>query len=150
MLRIFAYLLTFNASKLKKLLSIKYSPHAFNTAMLLLRVCIGILMMSHGFGKLQGYGKNHSDFMNFLGMGSTVSYTLVVFAEFFCALFVVIGLFTRVSCIPLIITMGVALFKAHNGELFGDGETSAIYLVCFVVILLLGPGKFSIDGMAGK
>lgn len=135
---------------MKKLLSIKYSPNAFNTAMLLFRVCLGILMMSHGFSKLLGFGKNHSDFMNFLGMGSTVSYILVIFAEFFCALFLVIGLFTRLSCVPLIITMGVALFKAHGGELFDDGETSALYLLGFTVILLLGPGKFSIDGLAGK
>ncbi len=135
---------------MKKLLSIKYSPNAFNTAMLLFRVCLGILMMSHGFSKLLGFGKNHSDFMNFLGMGSTVSYILVIFAEFFCALFLVIGLFTRLSCVPLIITMGVALFKAHGGELFDDGETSALYLLGFTVILLLGPGKFSIEGLAGK
>lgn len=135
---------------MKKLLSIKYSPNAFNTAMLLFRVCIGILMMSHGFSKLLGFGKNHSEFMNFLGMGSTVSYVLVIFAEFFCALFLVIGIFTRLSCVPLVIAMAVALFKANDGQMFGDGETSAIYLVSFIVILLLGPGKFSIDGLAGK
>ena len=135
---------------MKKLLAIKYSPHAFNTALLLFRVCIGILMMSHGFDKLLGFGKRHSDFMNFLGMGSTATYVMVIFAEFFCALFLVIGLFTRLSCVPLIIAMGVALFKAHDGQIFDDGETAALYLASFTTILLLGPGKFSIDGLAGK
>jgi putative oxidoreductase len=141
---------SFKRPKLKKLLSIKYSPNAFNTAMLFFRVCICILMMSHGFEKLLAFGTRHSTFMNFLGLGSMVSYLLVIFAEFFCALFVLIGLFTRLSCIPLIIAMAVALFMKHHGQFFDNGETAALYLIGFFVILLLGPGKFSIDGLAGK
>lgn len=135
---------------MKKLISTRYSEGAFNTGMLLLRLFAGILMMNHGYEKLIHYTDGHSQFMNFLGMGSTVSYTLVVFAEFFCSLFIVIGLFTRLAVIPLVITMGVAFFKAHNSEAFGDGEMSALYLGAYMCILLLGPGKISVDGMIGK
>lgn len=135
---------------MRKLITTRYSEGAFNTAMLLLRLFAGILMMYHGYDKLVQFGERHDQFMNFLGLGSTVSYTLVVFAEFFCSLFIVLGLFTRLAAIPLIITMGVALFKAHNGEIFGDGEMSALFLGCYLVILLLGPGKISVDGMTGK
>jgi putative oxidoreductase len=75
---------------------------------------------------------------------------MVIFAEFFCALFIIIGLFTRLATIPLIITMSVALFKAHNVDIFGKGELAGLYLTCFLVLLLLGPGKVSVDGMTGK
>jgi putative oxidoreductase len=75
---------------------------------------------------------------------------LVVFAEFFCSLFLILGLFTRLATIPLIITMCVALFKAHNAEVFGDGQMAALYLAGYVALFLTGPGKISVDGMIGK
>ena len=73
---------------MKKLLSINYSDGAFNFAMLILRLVFGILIMNHGYDKLIHFGEKHSTFMNFMGIGSTVSLALVIFAEFFCGLFV--------------------------------------------------------------
>lgn len=135
---------------MKKLLSTKYSAAAFNTAIFLLRITVALLMLSHGYDKLIHFGDKHSHFINFLGMGSTLSYSLVVFAEFFCSLLLLIGLFTRLAAIPLIIDMGVALFKQHNGDIFGDGERAALYIGAFIVLLLLGAGKASIDSMISK
>jgi len=135
---------------MKKLFFTKYSAGAFNAAMLLLRLCVGVLMMNHGYDKLVHFNKYQHGFMNFLGLGSTVSLGLVVFAELFCALFIIIGLFTRLTAIPLIITMSVALFKAHNADFFGDGEMAALYLTGYLVLLFVGPGKISVDGMMGK
>jgi len=135
---------------MKKLLSTRYSAGGFNFAMLLLRFGLGVLMMNHGYSKLTNFAEMQSKFMNFLGLGTTVSLSMVIFAEFFCSLFLIIGLFTRLSTIPLIITMGVALIKAHKMEIFGDGEHAALYLVAYFVLLILGPGKISVDGMAGK
>jgi putative oxidoreductase len=96
---------------MKKLLSTKYSAGAFNTAMLLLRLVVGFLMINHGYDKLVHFGDYQTKFMNFLGMGQTVSLALVVFAEFFCSIFLILGLFTRLSAIPLIVVMCVALFS---------------------------------------
>ncbi len=42
------------------------------------------------------------------------------------------------------------VFKAHNGEVFGDGETAAIYLTGYLVLLFVGPGRVSVDSMIGK
>jgi putative oxidoreductase len=135
---------------MRKLLSTKYSAGAFNTAMLILRLGLGILMMHTGYNKLVHFSEYQAKFMNFLGMGSTMSLALVVFAEFFCSMFLIIGLFTRFAAIPLIIVMCVALFKAHNGEVFGDGQTAALYLTGYLVLLLVGPGRVSVDSMIGK
>jgi len=135
---------------MKKLLSTKYSAGAFNTAMLLLRLVVGFLMINHGYNKLVHFGDKHNSFMNFLGLGSTISLALAIFAEFFCSLFLILGLFTRLSAIPLIVTLCVALFKSHHGDVFGDGEKAAIYIGSYLVILILGPGKISVDGMSGK
>ena len=135
---------------MKKLLSTGYTDWAFNIAMLVLRAGLGLMMLPHGYDKLVHFAQKKNTFMNFLGLGSTFSLSLSLFAEFFCAMFVIIGLFTRFTVLPLIIGMAVALFKAHDAAIFGAGEKSALYLAGFIAIFLLGPGKASVDGVKGK
>ena len=135
---------------MRKLLSINYSAGAFNFAMLLLRLTFGALMMNHGFGKLTHFNEMSSKMPHFLGMSGTITLALLVFAEFFCSLFIILGLFTRLACIPLIIAMSYALFSSHHGDIFKEGEMATLYLGAYIVLLLLGPGKVSVDGMTGK
>lgn len=135
---------------MKRFLSTKYSAWAFDLSMFLLRLGLGVLMIPHGYDKMVNFSKYRGDFIDFLGLGGGVSLGLTVFAEFFCAMFLIMGLFTRMTVIPLIIAMCVAVFKANNGDIFGNGEHGSLYLVGFVVILLCGPGKASVDGIMGK
>jgi putative oxidoreductase len=135
---------------MRKLLSTNYSAGAFNTAMLLLRLTAGILMLMIGYDKLVHFQEHIPKIINFMGIGQKVSLILVVFAEFFCSAILIIGLFTRFACIPLIITMCVALFKVHNADFFGDGQTATLFLGSYIALLLVGPGKISVDSMIGK
>lgn len=135
---------------MRKLLSTNYSAGAFNAAMLLFRLTFGVLMMNHGYGKLTHFSEMADKMPHFLGMSSTVTAALLVFAEFFCGMFIILGLFTRLACVPLIIAMGYALFLSHKGDIFGQGEMATLYLGAFVVLLFLGPGKVSVDGLTGK
>ena len=135
---------------MRKLLSTKYSPGAFNAAILLVRIWFGILLMKHGYGKLTQFSETATGMPPLFGMSGTVTAALVVFAEFFCALFVILGLFTRLASIPVIICMGYAAFIAHKGEVFGDGEIATLYMTAYIVFLLVGPGKVSVDSMTGK
>ncbi|HLO81537.1 MAG TPA: DoxX family protein, partial [Chitinophagaceae bacterium] len=72
---------------MKKLISTHYSDFAFNLSMLIMRLGFGILMIPHGYDKLVHFAQYRKDFMNFLGLGSTLSLALVVFSEFFCSIF---------------------------------------------------------------
>jgi len=92
-----------------KLTSTSYTTGAFNAGVLILRLGLGGLMMKHGYGKLANFAQYKSQFMNFMGIGQTASLSLAIFAEFFCALFILIGLFTRLATIPLIVTMCLSL-----------------------------------------
>jgi len=131
---------------MKKLFSTKTSESALSFALFVLRLGAGSLMlMSHGLDKLLHFSQKAGSFANPFGIGSTASLSLVIFAEFFCAVFIILGLFTRLAAIPLIIDMSVALFIAHNGDFFGKGELSALFLTCFVTLLFAGPGRFSLD-----
>lgn len=135
---------------MRRIISTKYSTGAFNFGMLVLRLGVGVLMLNHGYGKLIHFNEMKGSFINFLGLGSTFSLALDLFAEFFCSIFLILGLFTRLAVIPILIAMSVALFKVHHGHLFAEGERAAIYLACTITILFCGPGKISVDGMIGK
>jgi len=135
---------------MKKLLSTHYNAFSFNTAMLVLRMYMGMLMMSHGYEKLVHFSEKKAVFYNFLSLGSTTSLMLCIFAEFFCALFVVIGLFTRLVAVPLVIVMSIAIFNVHKMDFFDTGEKASLYLAGFLVLLLCGPGRASVDGIASK
>ena len=122
--------------------------------MLTLRLGAGLLMLIHGYQKISHYGEMARVFKDPTGlMSNSLALALVVFAEFFCAAFVVLGLFTRLACIPLIISCSVAFFIAHKGQYMpgpGSGELSLLFLVSFVTILLAGPGRFSLDRFISK
>ncbi len=137
---------------MKKLLGTRVSDNAFSFAMLLLRLGVGGLMLvNHGYDKIRHFGQKSHSFADPLGIGSTTSLSLVVFAEFFCAAFIILGLFTRLATIPLIIAMSFAFFSANKMNYTKTGgELSLLFLVCFVVILFNGPGKVSLDKLIGK
>ncbi|MBL7700415.1 MAG: DoxX family protein [Chitinophagaceae bacterium] len=133
---------------MKKLMSIGYSDSAFNIALFLLRVGGGLLILvAHGYVKFEKFSSISPEFANFLGMGSSVSLSLSIFAELICAALVILGLFTRLACIPLVINMSVAIAVGHQYDVFGAGEKPSLFLLIFLTILLVGPGKFSVDGL---
>lgn len=135
---------------MSKLLSTSYTSGAFNFGALLLRLAMGGLLLPHGYDKLVHFAQYKGKFINFMGIGTTASLGLTVFAELFCALFVVLGLATRLAAIPPAIAMFVALWKGHNLDIFGEGEHAALFMFGFLVILIIGPGKASVDGAMGK
>ncbi len=135
---------------MKKLFSTKYSDRSVSFALLLLRLSLGGLMIPHGYDKLMSFAAKSSGFSDPFHIGGPASMSLTIFAEFFCAVFIVLGLMTRLACIPLIATMSVALFYAHHGQIFGDGEHAALYLMGYTALLFTGPGKISMDKLIGK
>lgn len=136
---------------MKRISSIKYSAGAFNFSMLLLRIVFGLLILiKHGYDKMMRFSTLENQFYNFLHLGSKTSLMLAIFAEALCGLFIVLGLFTRLATIPLIITMLVAIFGADAAKPLIQSELALLYFGAFVTLLLCGPGKISVDGMMNK
>lgn len=134
---------------MKRLSTTSHSPLQFNLATLFLRIGFGALMIpSHGYAKLTHFAEKKDTFMSFMGLGSTFSLSLTIFAELFCSILIILGLFTRLATIPLLITIFVIL-GIHNWEIFGEHELVPAFLIGYLAILLLGPGKYSIDAMIG-
>lgn len=130
---------------IKKILSTKISDTRLNIALLILRVTAGVLLAHHGYQKLTKFSDIEPKFMEFMGLSQGISLGLVVGAEFFCSMLVIAGLFTRFALVPIIITMIVAVFQAHAGDIFGKGELPFLYLAIFFALFLKGPGKYSVD-----
>ncbi|MDX1644308.1 MAG: DoxX family protein [Thermoanaerobaculia bacterium] len=113
---------------------------------LILRVLPSLTFFGgHGLGKLLGFAERAGKFADPFGLGSEVSLALMVLAEAICSIAVALGIFTRWATIPPIIGMSVALLWAHSGLIFGEGEKAYLYLVVYLAILVLGPGRLSLD-----
>ncbi len=114
--------------------------------LLLLRLFFGgIMLFGHGWGKLTGFGQIAGGFPDPLGVGSTLSLSLTVFAEFFCSLALIFGFMTRLASLPLIVTMLVAVFVIHIDDPFGKQELALLYLGAYFTLFLAGPGRFAVD-----
>lgn len=121
-----------------------------NLGLLVLRVAFGSCMLfGHGWDKLMNFSVKSSQFPDLLGIGGSASLALATFAEFFCSLAVILGLATRLSAVPLMVTMAVAVFIAHGGDPFERKELALLYLSGFTAIFFLGAGGLSFDAMTG-
>ena len=136
---------------MKKFFSTAYSDNSFNLASLIIRLAFGLLIcINHGFSKLQHFSSMQYSFLDPLHIGHRWSLVLATFAEVFCALLLALGLFTPLAALILVVNMSVAVFIAQKGQGLGPREAGLLYLTAFFSILLVGPGRFSMDGMMGK
>ncbi len=114
-------------------------------ALLMTRLVFGGLMLTHGWPKLMKIINSDWGFADPLGIGAAPSLILTVFAEFFCALAIVLGWKTRLVAIPLIFTMLVAALIIHGSDPLADKEMALLYLGGFAVLAFMGGGRLSID-----
>lgn len=133
-----------------KITSTKYSKTGVDIALLLLRVGLGVMMLTHGLPKLLHYNKMAPDFFDPFHVTSHVSLVLVLVAEVLCSLLLIFGVLTRLAVIPLIVQMFIIVFIVHMPDGFSRQELPLHYLIGYLVVLILGPGKISVDGLSGR
>lgn len=121
-------------------------------ALLLLRLCAGGLMvLNHGWAKLMNFAELSEKFPDPLGIGSSkISLILALGGEVVGASLIVVGLFTRLAALPAFITMAVAAFVVHANDPLKDKELALMFAVAYLVVLVKGPGSFSLDKLFGR
>jgi putative oxidoreductase len=141
---------------MSKLFSFSTVPLNLDLGLLIIRLIIGVLMAFYGFEKLIHFSEMAaSDFwaknVNFLGLTGSIPLALTVFAELLCSLFLILGIFTRVSLFFLIFCMAyifLVIFpfsivdKGDNGYQFND---AFVYFAIYLGLFFTGPGKYSLD-----
>ena len=107
------------------------------------RVMVGFLFFTHGAQKLFGWfgGKAPVELISLMGLAGVI--------ELVGGLFILIGLFTRITSIISALEMGAAYFMAHFPKGFlpsaNGGELALLYFAAFLVLIAYGAGKYSID-----
>jgi len=125
-------------------------------ALLVLRVCLGIIFVYHGYPKLVHANAGMAEF--FVAHGLPRYFLSVAgILECFGALLLVLGLFTRPAALLLAIEMGVAIWKVHSGHGYMAVKEYefplAVGAACFA-LASVGAGAISMDylifGNGGK
>ena len=89
--------------------------------------------------------------VSFLGFSSKITLGLTIFAELVCSIFLIIGLFTRLSLFFLMFCMAwifLVIFplsilnKGENGYQFND---AFVYFMIYLGLFFTGSGKYSLD-----
>ena len=133
---------------MKKLLGVSHQSKNVDFILLLLRITIAALMLTHGLPKMEKLlSGDPVQFASVFGLSPEVSIGLTVFSEVFCSILIFVGFGTRFAVIPLIITMVVAAFVIHAADPFAKQEMAIIYLIVYVVLLIGGSGRYSLDSL---
>jgi putative oxidoreductase len=131
---------------MKGFFSASFSEFYSNVCLLLVRVSVGSFMLTHGLPKLSRLtSAEEIQFADPFGFGPAISLVLVVFAEVICSIMIMLGFATRLAAIPLLIAMLVAAFHAHINDPFGTKEKPLLFVLLFLVLLVFGSGKYSVD-----
>ena len=116
----------------------------------LLRAGTSFLMIPHGWAKYERLTQaleagEPVKFMDFMGLGTTVSLALTIFGELIAPALILVGFKTRWTAAPAAFTMLVAAFVAHGADPLAEKEHALLYAIAFLAVLLLGPGRWSLD-----
>lgn len=128
---------------LKRLL--RYGPLANNLGLLILRVAVAGVTLTHGWPKVANFKERLSQFGDPFGLGTEMTLIFAVLAEFFCSILVGLGLFTRYALIPLLLTMATVILVVHADDPFGRKEVPLLLFTIFLTLFFTGPGKYSFD-----
>lgn len=127
---------------------------SMNISLLLIRLTVGVILFLHGlqkvFGLFGGSGlKNWNTYLKkSFNLPEFVGYTSA-FTEMIFGFFLIIGLFTRVSSIIMIVFMLFATFMVHwkNGFFITKNgyEYCLLIIVCLLSVTIMGGGEYSVD-----
>lgn len=122
-------------------------------ALLVLRLVLGAIMITHGYHKVFGGFHGHQQFVSGLGLPAWLAY-LSTGTEFFGGIAIVLGLYTRFFAAAFAFEMGVAIWKVHfrNGLTGQGGYEFPLALVAIAFALVCfggGPWGFSFGKGSG-
>jgi putative oxidoreductase len=118
---------------------------------LLLRITLGVCILFHGIAKIQGGIEGIAQGLIAIGLPGFIAYG-VYLGEIVGPLLLIVGWFSRIGAGLIAINMVFAIAIAHRADVFKLGEQGGwtlelqgMYLITAIALVLLGPGRFSIN-----
>ena len=132
-----------------RLFGIKNQTIDVDVALLIIRIICGLAFIQHGWGKIQNP-------LNWMGPDATIPglfQLLAAISEFVGGMALVLGFLTRLGAFGIGCTMSVAIY--FHSIVLGDPfvnmkggssfEPAIVYLSIAILLLIIGPGRFSLD-----
>jgi len=142
--------------KKRRIMNTHVTQSTEDAGKLVLRAVLAILILFHGISKLTGGIGMITGMMAKHGLPEALGYFVYV-GEVLAPLLVLIGFWTRAAALVIVINMLVAIALVHTGDLFKVGNTGGwalelqgMYLGSAIAVALLGAGRYSAGGVAGK
>ena len=122
--------------------------------LLLVRASLAAVFVPSGWGKLHDLEKV-TGFFTDLGIPAPhFNAVLVAVSELGRGVLLLVGLASRLAAVPLVISMTIAIVTAKRADISGVTELFAvdefIYIVLAIVVIVLGAGLVSIDGLVAR
>ncbi|WP_152223542.1 DoxX family protein [Pseudomonas sp. SCB32] len=120
-------------------------------ALLYLRVsgCL-LLLWVHGLPKLLNFSHELTVIEDPFHLGAVPTLSLAIFAEVLCPVPIILGVLTRLACLPILCVLLVSLVFVHPQWSVAEGQFAWLLLIIFVTLLIAGPGGLSVsNGLAG-
>lgn len=135
--------------KVKQFFGTGDQPVSVDLVLLCMRVVVGYAFILHGWGKIQ----NPLQWMGATSQVPGLFQALAAVSEFGGGIALFLGLLSRLGALGITCTMTVAIFM--HRFVWGDPfmnptggrsyELAAAYLFMMLLLILLGPGRFSLD-----
>jgi putative oxidoreductase len=132
------------------------STASLDLGRLLLRLIVGVLILIHGLGKITGGVGFIVDTVAKAGLPGPVAY-LVYIGEVVAPILLIVGLWTRLAALIVVVDMLFAVGLVHLKEFFELADTGGwalelqgMYLFVALAIALIGAGRYSLGGIYGR
>ncbi|MDN5211072.1 DoxX family protein [Fulvivirgaceae bacterium BMA12] len=117
-----------------------------NFGIFILRATVGSLMLlGHGMPNLMNFYQSYDTFPDPLGIGNEISFFITIFTEVICSMALILGLFTRLAVIPIIITMLITMLVINIDDPWPKKELAIVYLLPYITLYFTGSGEYSMD-----
>jgi len=135
---------------LKRVIACDFVPEGHDAGLLVLRVIAGgSLLLKHGLEKVEHFGMMAAHFPDPLHIGAAPTLAIAMIGDFVCSILIILGLGTRWAAAWSFLNILAAWAFVHHFLFFGrgsdHGELIVLYLAAMLVLVLAGPGRYSVD-----
>lgn len=127
------------------------APATYNLSMLLFRLAVSLqLMLAHGLKKI-GIGVPVAEVVpNPLHLPEVINQTFAIASNLIFPVLVILGLFSRLASAAILAVTLTGYFVVHWHDSLLEKDMPYMYSVAYLLILLLGPGKYAIDYLINR
>ncbi|WP_275554640.1 DoxX family protein [Mixta sp. Marseille-Q2659] len=109
-----------------------------------------LLLWVHGLPKVLHFSAELARIEDPFGLGPWTSLLPAIAAEVICPIFIILGIGTRLACLPIIGVLLVAMLFVHPHWSIAEGQFGWLLLIMFATLAIAGPGNWRTGSLRKK